>query len=381
MPRIVIIAGEASGDQLGASLIRAARKRNPEIEVEGVAGEAMRAEGCAAWFDCRDLAVMGLFEVVRHLPRLLRIRREIKRRLLADPPDVLVGIDAPDFNLPVERFARRHGIPTVHYVCPSVWAWRRGRVRVIRKSCDRVLCLLPFEAKFLEAHGIDGEFVGHPMADEIPAVVDRDAARRSLGVDAGTVVGLLPGSRESEVSRIGPVFAGAANWLAERIDGVHFVSAAASPELRDMFETQLREIAPGRPVTVVDGRSREVIAAADAVLVASGTATLETMLMKRPMVMAYILSPLTYYVARVTRIIKIDQFSLPNLLAGRPVIRELIQAEATSEAMGAEILALLQSPERRTELAKIFGALHDQIRCSAGDRAARAVLETAGLSV
>jgi lipid-A-disaccharide synthase len=380
MPRVVIIAGEASGDQLGASLIRAMRKLRPDVEFEGVAGAAMRAEGCAAWFDCRELAVMGLFEVIRHLPRLLSIRRQIKRRLLADPPDVLVGIDAPDFNLNIEKLARRNGIPTVHYVCPSVWAWRSGRVRILRRSCDRVLCLLPFEAAFLEAHDVAGEFVGHPMADEIPPVVDKADARQSIGIEAETVVALLPGSREGEVSRLGPVFAGAAAWLAERLPDIQFVSAAASPELRVLFESQLREEAPGCRVTVLDGRSRDVIASADAVLVASGTATLETMLLKRPMVMAYKLSPLTYFVGWLTRIIKVDQYSLPNLLAGKPVIREMIQAEATSEAMGAEMLTLLQSPEHSAELAKIFAALHDQIRCSAGDRAARAVLETAGLN-
>ena len=377
MPRVVIIAGEASGDQLGAGLIRAARRKNPNLEFEGVAGPAMRAEGCRAWFDCRDLAVMGLFEVVRHLPRLLGIRRQVERRLRADPPDVLVGIDAPDFNLRVERVARGIGIPTVHYVCPSVWAWRQGRVKVLRKSCDRVLCLLPFEADFLKGHGIAGEFVGHPLADEISGVVDKSAARRTLGIDDDPVVALLPGSREGEVARLGPIFAEAAAWLAERVAGVGFVTPAASPRLGGMFAAHMREFAPRCPVRVFDGRVREVIAAADAVLVASGTATLETMFLKRPMVMAYKLSPLTYFVARLFRLVRVDHYSLPNLLAGRPLIRELIQDDATADAMGTEILGLLQSPERRAALAKTFGAMHDQLRCSASERAADAVLEVA----
>jgi len=379
MSRVVVIAGEASGDRLGAGLIRAARALNPDLEFEGVAGDEMRAAGCRSWFDCGELAVMGLFEVLRHLPRLRRIKRDIERRLLAEPPDVLVGIDAPDFNLRVERVARRAGIPTVHYVCPSVWAWRQSRVKVLRKVCDRVLCLLPFEAAFLERHDVPGEFVGHPLADDIPASVDRAEARRSLGIDADTVVALLPGSRDGEVTRLGPAFAQTAAWLAARVDGLEFVSPAASPELRARFEEQLREEAPGCRVKVLDGRARDAIAAADAVLVASGTATLETMLLNRPMVVAYKLAPLTYRVARLLRLMKIDYFSLPNLLADRPLVPELVQHHASPEAMGAEILELLRSPDRRQALAKTFDSLHDQLRCSASDRAARAVLDVGGL--
>lgn len=380
MPRIVIIAGEASGDHLGAGLIRAARRRNPDIEFEGVAGSAMRAEGCRAWFDCQELAVMGLFEVVRHLPRLLRFRAQIKRRLLADPPDVLVGIDAPDFTIPLERVARRNGIPTVHYVCPSVWAWRQGRVKVLRQSCDRVLCLLPFESAFLARHGVAGQFIGHPLADEIPDVVDKADAREKLGLSRGTVIALLPGSRKGEVARLGPVFAQAAKWIAERTSDSSFVIPAASPGLRSLFEKALRAHAPNCEARIVDGRAREVIAAADVALVASGTATLETMLINRPMVMAYKLSPLTYWVARLLKLIRVPHYSLPNLLAGQPLIKELIQSDATAEAMGGAILELLESPEKQNELEKTFGSLHDQLRCSASDSAAEAVLEVGGLS-
>jgi lipid-A-disaccharide synthase len=379
MPRVVVIAGEASGDQLGASLIRAARRVNPAIEFEGVAGPAMQAEGCRAWFDCEELAVMGLFEVIRHLPRLLRIRREIRRRLVRDPPDVLVGIDAPDFNLPLERVARDRGIPTVHYVCPSVWAWRQGRVKVLRRSCDRVLCLLPFESAFLSRHQVSGQFIGHPLADEIPAVVDKADARAKLGLRTGVTVALLPGSREGEVARLGPVFAQAAAWIAERVSGVCFVVPAASPALRDLFEAALRKYAPDCEAHVFDGRAREVIASADVALVASGTATLETMLINRPMVMAYKLSPLTYWVARLLRLVRVSYYSLPNLLAGRPLIRELIQADATAEAMGAGIIELLDSGQKKIELEKIFSSLHDQLRCSASDRAAEAIFEVGKL--
>jgi lipid-A-disaccharide synthase len=378
--RIVVIAGEASGDQLGASLIRAARRIDPDIEFVGVAGPAMRAEGCEAWFDSHELAVMGLFEVVRHLPRLLRIRRQIKRRLYDDPPDILVGIDAPDFNLPLERIARDRGIPTVHYVCPSVWAWRQGRVKILQQACDRVLCLLPFESAFLAQHHVSGQFIGHPLADEIPPEVGQARAREELGLSAGTVIALLPGSREGEVARLGPVFAKAAAWLAERVSGASFVIPAATAELRLLIEVALQRHAPGCDAKIIDGRARDVIASADAVLVASGTATLETMLINRPMVMAYKLSPLTYWVARLLRLVRVSHYSLPNLLAGRPLIRELIQSDATPEAMGAGVLELLESREKQIELEKIFSSLHDQLRCSASDRAAEAIFEVGKLN-
>jgi lipid-A-disaccharide synthase len=300
--------------------------------------------------------------------------------LLADPPDVLIGIDAPDFTIPLERIARRNGIPTVHYVCPSVWAWRQGRVKVLRESCDRVLCLLPFESDFLAKHGVAGQFVGHPLADEIPDIVDKADARQRLGLPSGTVIALLPGSREGEVARLGPVFAQAAAWIAERISGVSFVIPAANPRLRSLFEIALLTHAPDCDARIVDGRAREVIAAADAALVASGTATLETMLINRPMVMAYKLSPLTYWVARLFKLVRVPHYSLPNLLAGRPLIRELIQSDATAEAMGTAILELLESPEKQSELEKIFGSLHDRLRCSASDSAAEAVIEVGGLN-
>jgi lipid-A-disaccharide synthase len=238
MPRIVVIAGEASGDRLGASFIRSAARLRPDLTFEGVAGPEMRAAGCKPWFDAHELAVMGLFEVLRHLPRILRIKREIQKRLVVDPPDALLGIDAPDFNLRVEKVARRAGIPTVHYVCPSVWAWRESRVKTIRKACDRVLCLLPFEVPFLQRHAVDGRFVGHPLADEIGETVDRHAARRKLSLGDGTVLAILPGSRGSEVSRLGPTFAETAVWIGRRKPGVTFVIPAATPALRELIEQQ-----------------------------------------------------------------------------------------------------------------------------------------------
>ena len=379
MPRIAIIAGEASGDQLGASLIRSARRLLPDLQFEGVAGPAMREAGCQAWVDSQEIAVMGLFEIVRHLPRLAKIKRLVEKRLLSDPPDVLVGIDSPDFNLRVEKIARRAGIPTVHYVCPSVWAWRQGRVKVLRQACDRILCLLPFEAAFLESHGLPGEFVGHPLADEIPEKVDKSAARQRLGVDAGTLIAMLPGSRAGEVSRLGPLYAQTAVWLAERGVQAEFMVPAATPRLGSMFEADWKNGAPGLRLRIVAGRAQELITAADAVLVASGTATLEAMLLKRPMVVVYKMSALTYWLLKIFDLINVEHISLPNLLSGKTLVPELIQQQATPEATGNALLELLRSPEHQQELAKSFTALHDQLRRSAADRAAEAVLQVSGL--
>ncbi len=380
--RIVVIAGEASGDRLGASFIRSARALRPDLKIEGIAGPLMRAAGCDAWFDSQELAVMGLVEVLGHLPRIWRIKRSVECRLLADPPDILVGIDAPDFNLRIEKVARRAGIPTVHYVCPSVWAWRENRVKVLRVACDRILCLLPFEPAFLARHGIDGEFVGHPLADEIPLEPDQDAARRELGIGPGPVVTIMPGSRAGEVERVGPVLARTAAWLAREVDGIQFVVPVASGELRGVIARQFDAAAPAAPVAIIDGQAHTAITAGDATLLVSGTAALEVMLCKRPMVVAYRLAALSYTIGKIlhaTGLLKIDYISLPNLLADRPLVPELIQGQATPEALGREILQVLHASPQRDELIEIFGKMQSQLRRSAGDRAARSVLQLAGL--
>jgi lipid-A-disaccharide synthase len=324
---------------------------------------------------------MGLVEVVRHLPRIMRIKHSVERRLLADPPDVLLGIDAPDFNLRVERVARRAGIRTVHYVCPSVWAWREGRVKILRAACDRILCLLPFEPAFLARHQIDGEFVGHPLADEIPPEPDQAAARQRLGVGSGLVVTIMPGSRVNEVERIGPYLAQAAAWLADAVDAIHFIVPAASPDLRVAIESQFAALAPSAHVDILDGEAHAAIAACDAALLVSGTAALEVMLSKRPMVVAYRMAPVSYTIARLLRVLgfmKGDYISLPNLLADRPLVPELIQGQVTAEALGRELLKVLYASPQRDQLIATFGQMQAQLRRSAGDRAAYAVLKLAG---
>jgi lipid-A-disaccharide synthase len=377
--RIGLVAGEVSGDQLGAGLLRALGGREPALRSMGVAGPAMRAAGCEAWACAEALSVMGLAEVARELPRLLALRRRLARRFLADPPDLFVGIDAPDFNLGLERRLRAASIRTAQYVSPSVWAWRQGRLKTIARAVDLVLCLLPFEKAFYDRHGIDAVFVGHPLADDIPVEVDAVAARKALGLDGrGPIVAVLPGSRSGEVIRLGGDFAGAIDWMAARRPDLHFVAPMANSAIRQQFEAQLQRNAPHREVTLLDGRAQQAMAAADAVLVASGTATLEAALLKRPMVVAYRLAPATRWILERFRLLKLRRYALPNLLADKDLVPELIQDEVTPAALGAAVLALIEDPDRRRVLAAAFGDMHRQLRRNASQRAAEALLSLAG---
>ncbi len=376
MPRIVIVAGETSGDRLGAGLIRAVRARHPDIEFAGIAGPAMRAAGCEVWVPSEELAVMGLAEVVAHLPRLRRILRGLEQRLAADPPDLYIGIDAPDFNLRVARRLRPTGLRTVQYVSPSVWAWRPGRVRVLREACDHVLCLLPFEADFLHQHGVPATFVGHPLADELATAPDASGARRLLGLPAaGPVVAMLPGSRAGELERLGPVFAATAAWLAPRTPDLTVVVPMATPALRARFANHWSPAATGGVnLSILDGQAQVAMAAADVVLLASGTATLEAMLINRPMVVAYRLAPLTYALLKALRLVRVQHFALPNLLAGETLVPELLQSGATPAALGREVLRWLAQAQERARLRERFTALGTTLRRGASERAAEVVL-------
>jgi lipid-A-disaccharide synthase len=375
-PVIALVAGEASGDNLGAALIDVLRARLPGVRIVGVAGPRMRAAGCEALADAEELAVMGLTEVLRHLPRLLKLRRRLVAELTQLRPDVFVGIDAPEFNLGLAARMKARGIRTVQYVSPQVWAWRQGRVRGIGEACDRILCLLPFEPAFYERHGIAARFVGHPLADQFPMRPDRDAARAALGLGAtDTVVAVLPGSRMGEVSRLAEPFAGAAGWLAARRPGLRFVAPLVNAAVRTRFESAWASEAPGVPLHGVEGRSREVLAAADVVLVASGTATLETLLSKRPMVVAYRLGAVTAFLLQRLGLVKVQHFSQPNLLSGREVVPEFFQAAATPEALGAALLGWLDSPARLPPLQAAFDEIHERLRCGGAGLAADAVIE------
>jgi lipid-A-disaccharide synthase len=372
-PTIALVAGEASGDQLGGALIESLRNRFPGARFVGVGGPLMREAGQQTWWDAQELAVMGLFEVLSHLPRLLEIRRDLLRRLTAARPDVFIGIDAPDFNLGLEIKLRRQGIRTLHYVSPTVWAWRPRRVRKIARAADEVLCLFPFEPDFYADHGVRATYVGHPMADRIEPDTEPAAARTALGLDPGaTTVALLPGSRVSEVERLAAPMIGAAEMLARQRPGLQFVCALASEPLRGVFQPTL-EAAGSPAVRLVEGRARTVMAAADAVMCASGTATLETMLVNRPLVMAYRIAPSSFRLARHLRLVQTRHFALPNILAGESLIPELIQDEATAENLARETARWLDDETARIALRERFLDLHGQLRCDASERAADAV--------
>jgi lipid-A-disaccharide synthase len=373
--RVGLVAGEASGDQLGAGLITAIRQRCPEAEFYGVGGPGMTAAGCHAWYDAEQLSVIGLSEIVRHLPELIRIRRDLRRRFLHRRPDVVVGIDSPDFNLGLERRLRRQGIKTVHYVSPSVWAWRAGRVRTVRRSANRVLCLLPFEPQIYQSSGVDAVFVGHPLADRIEPISDKRPVREALGLAAdATVVAVLPGSRGSELAHLGADFAAAIGWLAKRRPDLVFVAPMASPTLRVSFDGLLRTHAPDADIRLTDGQSRSVMAAADVILMASGTATLEACLIGRPMVVAYRVAPLTRWILQDLGMLKIDRFALPNLLSDRQLVPEILQDDVSPEALGSAVLGWLDDADRRSRLMQDFRGIRDLLRQDADQGAAEAVL-------
>lgn len=373
---IGIVAGESSGDTLGAALIQALRARIPDVKCFGVAGPKMIAAGCEAWASADELALMGLSEIVRHLPRLLRLRKSLLERFVAAQPDVFVGIDAPEFNLGMAKRLKQRGVKTVQYVSPQVWAWRQGRVRTIGKACDLVLCLLPFETDFYARHGVRAVFVGHPLADQIPLEVDRTAARRELGIDGdATVVALLPGSRMGEVERLGGDFAAAAAWIAGRRPDIRFVAPMASARVRANFERQVAVSAGSSAITLLDGQAQRALAAADGVIVASGTATLETLLSGRPMVVAYRLSAVTAFLLRTLGLVKVPYFSQPNLLVGRRLVPEFFQEAVSGAALGAALLHEIEDPQHVSELSREFRTVHEVLRRGGAERAATAVLE------
>ena len=376
--RVAFVAGEHSGDQLGAALIGALRSRVEQLECFGVAGPRMRAQGCVAWAPSEELAVMGLAEVLAHLPRLLRLRRTLLARLLAARPDVFVGIDAPEFNLRLMRELKRAGLRTVQYVSPQVWAWRPGRVAQIAAACDLVLCLLPFETEFYARHGVAARFVGHPLADEIPLEVDRAAARRELALpEDAEVLALLPGSRLGEVTRLGAPFLSAAAHLAAQRPKLRCVAPMASQPLREVFVKQLTQVPAAPAIQLLDGGAQLALAACDVALIASGTATLEALLSGRPMVVGYRFSPLTFFVARALRLVKVRYFSQPNLLAGRPLVPEFLQGEVQGARLAQALLAELEDRPRTDAMLEEFTAIHRRLRVQGAARAAEAVIDCA----
>jgi lipid-A-disaccharide synthase len=386
-PLIALLAGEDSGDQLGAELIAALRQRYPQARFVGIGGARMQREGFESWYDIRELSLFGFSEVISHLPRLLRLRRSLVARLLTARPAVVIGIDAPDFNLGVERKLKQAGLLTVHYVSPSVWAWREKRAERIGHSARRVLCLFPMEPAIYASHGIDARFVGHPLADRFALVSDRVGAREILQLpQQAPVLAVLPGSRLSELQRLGKIFIEAALRVAAAVPGLNIVIPAANTQIHARLK-ELLAAQPGDQIRLLDGQAHEAMLAADMVLLASGTATLEAMLAKRPMVVGYRVTPMSYRIARALKMLKTDIYSLPNVLArasgiddgGRLLVPELMQDACTAENLADATLALFRDSERRGQVVAAFEQLHRSLRSGveghAGERAATAVAE------
>jgi lipid-A-disaccharide synthase len=369
-PLFVLVAGEASGDLLGADLIETLRERFPDARFAGIAGPKMIAAGMRAWQPSEKLSVMGFVEVIKHLPTLFAVKRDVIERTLAEKPTAFIGIDAPDFNLRIERELKQAGVRTIHYVSPSIWAWREKRADKIGSSADRVLCLFPMEPAIYAKHNVDAKFVGHPLAQQFAIEPDQTAARQELGIPAETpMLALLPGSRLGEINRLARVFFDAAAKLREQIPNLAVVIPAANANCRRAIESIVSEF-PTLDVRIVDGQTRTAMIASDAVLLASGTAALEAMLAKRPMVVAYRINPLTHWIVKKFGILPTNVYSLPNILAGKIVIPELMQNDCTAPALAAALLPMLR--ERRTdpELLATFRRLHESLLAPHGSAAA-----------
>jgi lipid-A-disaccharide synthase len=371
---IGLVAGETSGDILGAGLIRALKQQVPNARFVGIAGPLMQAEGCEAWYEMEELAVMGIVEVLGRLPRLLQIRVDLTRRFAKLQPDVFVGIDAPDFNITLERKLKQTGIKTIHYVSPSVWAWRQDRVFKIGEATDLVLALLPFEKRFYDRYNIPCRFIGHTMADIIPLQPDKQAARAQLNIthDAKCLA-ILPGSRRTEVEMLSADFLQAAQILIKDFPQLQILVPLVNQQRRQQFEAIYREVSPTLPLNILDGQARLAMMAADVTLLASGTASLECMLVKCPMVVGYRMKPVTYWIAK--RLVKIPFISLPNLLAGEELVKEFIQQDCQPEQLAASLKSLLNDEKKIEQLKQTFLQLHKSIRCHADQQAAEAVLE------
>jgi len=375
--RIGIVVGESSGDLLGAELVAKIKSIYPDAQFEGVAGPRMQQQGVASIVPMEKLTVMGIVEVLGRYWELLKIRDYLADYFIQNQPDLFIGIDYPDFNLSLETKLREAGIKTMHYVCPSVWAWRRGRTKKIQRAADRVLCLFPFETQYLQHAGIEAEFVGHPLADVLPEQTseqDKKQARQEFKLpEKGEVVALLPGSRSTEIRHLAETFVQAAHFCVQRRPGIQFVLPVVSAKIRKQVEEIISRQEDLPPIRVVDGQSRIAMAASDVVLVASGTATLEALLLKKPMVVAYRVANLTYILMKTMSYVK--YYSLPNLLSGSQIVPEIMQAQATPEALGAAVLHYLDYPDTMNSLRDKFDSIHKQLKRDATARAARAVLD------
>jgi len=359
-PRIAMVAGEASGDLLAGLLLDGLRARWPQLQASGIGGPQMARRGFDAWWPSDKLAVRGYVEVLRHYREIVGIRARLKECLLQARPDVFIGVDAPDFNLDLERDLKAAGVRTVHFVCPSIWAWRPERIEKIRRSADHVLCIFPFEVELLARHGIAATYVGHPLASVIPMQPDRAAARAALGLQTDdTVVALLPGSRRAEVQCLAERFFRAAALMAQARPGIRFIVPAV-PALQAQITAAAQRAGMAGRVQIVTGQSHAVLAACDVTLIASGTATLEAALFKRPMVIAYNMNWLSWQITQ--RKMLQDWVGLPNILAREFVVPEYLQEAATPDNLAQAVLQWLAAPEKIAELEQRFTALHAELQ-------------------
>jgi len=371
-PRLAMVAGEASGDLLAGMLLGGLKTRWPDLKSAGIGGPKMVAQGFDAWWPSDKLAVRGYVEVLSHYPELLGIRNRLTERLLADPPDVFIGVDAPDFNLDLELKLKAKGIPTIHFIGPSIWAWRGERIEKIKRAVDHVLCIFPFEPALYAQHGVEATYVGHPLADAIPVEVPRRASREALDLEEdATVVALLPGSRRAEIQYIAPTLLAAAREMQRRRPELTFVLPAA-PGLRGLIEPLLQAHAPGVDVRLIEGRSHEALAACDLTLIASGTATLEAALFKRPMVIVYKMHWLSAQIMKFKGGY-LPWVGLPNILLEDFAVPELLQKNATAHALADAALAWLDNPAACAALAARFERLHHDLRRNTAQAATDAI--------
>lgn len=372
--RVGIVVGEASGDLLASRLMQALHKQCATIEFEGVAGPLMQEAGCRVLYQSDRLAVMGIVEILGRYRELKAMRTALIERWLASPPDLFIGVDAPDFNLGLEERLHRYGIATCHYVSPSVWAWRKGRMKQIKRAVDLVLTLFPFETRIYEEHGVAACFTGHPLADEIPLQTDTALAREKRGLAAeGPVLAVLPGSRDNELKLLLEPFIGSAKIAARSVQGLQCICPLVKPQQAETVKRLFARLAPELPVKVVVGDARTAMAAADVVLLASGTATLEAALLKKPMVVAYKIAAMTHAIVR--HMISIKHFALPNLLAKQPRVEEFIQSEVDANAMAKALVALFNDKRKRQSQIEEFQHIHQMLRCDASVTAARAIMQ------
>ncbi len=371
-PRIAMVAGEPSGDLLAAALLKGLHDVLPEgTRYSGIGGPRMKAVDFEAHWPMDKLSVRGYIEALKHIPEILGIRNDIKRQLLVEPPSVFIGVDAPDFNFGLEQPLREAGIPTVHFVCPSIWAWRGGRIKKIAKAVDHMLCVFPFETAILEKAGVASSYVGHPLADEIPLEPDVPGTRRELGIAEGSpVIAVLPGSRRSEIELIGPTFFDAMELMQQREPTVRFLMPAANAAIRALLQS-LVDAHPRLSLTITDGNAQRAMTAADAILVKSGTVTLEVALLKKPMVISYKVPWLTGQIMK--RQGYLPYVGQPNILAGRFVVPEILQHFATPEALADATLKQLNDDANRRNLTEIFTDMHLTLRQNTSQKAAQAV--------